>query len=137
VGLAQTLAIEGRDRGIRVNAIAPLAASRLTASVLPPALLDRLAPEHVVPLLLLLASDACPANGQVFEAGGGRFARLRWERSRVLACAPGGVATPEALLRDWSVLDTFAGDDHPASVADGFALAERNGPGTAEVSDHG
>ncbi len=133
LGLAQTLAIEGRERGIRVNAIAPLAASRLTASVLPGGVLDRLAPDQVLPLLLLLASAECPVTGQLFEAGGGCFARLRWERSRVLAFPGEAVASPEALLHGWSGLDAFDGTDHPASVADGLALIDhREGTGPGE-----
>jgi len=137
VGLAQTLAIEGRGKGVLVNAIAPLAASRLTESILPPGMLDRLAPERVVPLLLLLASEQCPATGQLFEAGGGRFSRLRWERSRVLSFPGDGAPTAEALLRGWSELDAFDGDDHPATVADGFALIEKAGRVGREETGHG
>lgn len=125
IGLAQTLAIEGREHGIRVNAIAPLAASRLTEAVLPREMLERLAPERVVPLLLLLASEQCPATGQLFEAGGGGFSRLRWERSTVVSFPGTDVPSAEELLREWSKLDSFDGSDHPSSVADGFALIER------------
>jgi NAD(P)-dependent dehydrogenase (short-subunit alcohol dehydrogenase family) len=123
-GLAQTLALEGRGHGILVNAVAPLAASRLTADVLPPALLDRLSPDMVVPLVLALASDRCTASGQLFEAGGGCFARLRWERSRVVALDGQPPPTAETLLERWAELDTFEGNDHPASVGDGFALVD-------------
>ena len=129
-GLAQTLAIEGAGYGIRVNAIAPLAASRLTEGVWPADVLERLAPEHVAPLVLLLASDACPASGQLFEAGGGCFARLRWERSRKVALPSDGESSPETLLRDWATLQAFDGDDHPSSVADGFGLAVPAGAGS-------
>lgn len=123
-GLAQTLAIEGRDHGILVNAVAPLAASRLTRGVLPPALLGTLSPDKVVPLVLALASERCPASGQLFEAGGGRFARLRWERSRVVGFEGDQPPAPEDLLERWGDLDAFDGKDHPASVGDGFALVD-------------
>ena len=136
-GLAQTLAIEGRDKGIRVNAVAPLAASRLTGPVLPRELLERLAPEQVVPLVLLLASDRCPSNGQLFEAGGGCFSRLRWERSRVLAFAGPQVPSVEDLLDGWPVLQSFTGEDHPASVADGFALVDAGRVAGAQGGRHG
>ncbi len=123
-GLVQTLAIEGRERGIKVNAVAPLAASRLTRGIFPQDVLSRLDPEHVVPLVLLLASEQCPATGQLFEAAGGAFARLRWERSRTLSLPQAGGGSPEDLLHHWHVMQDFEGGDHPSGVADGIGLAD-------------
>ncbi len=145
-GLVQTLAIEGREKGIRVNAVAPLAASRLTEAVLPADMLSRLAPEHVVPLVMVLAGESCPVTGQLFEAGGGCFARLRWERSRVLSFPEARVASPEDVLQGWPAMREFDGDDHPSAVADGFALIDRrqqhaqagaDQPGDQEGIQHG
>ena len=76
VGLTRTLAIEGARHGITANAIAPIAASRMTESVMPAAVLDRLRPEHVSPLVGWLASPACEESGSVFSVGGGYVARV-------------------------------------------------------------
>src|SRR5690606_4057553 len=76
VGLTRTLAIEGERYGVRCHAVAPLAASRMTESVLDERLLDRLDPAWISPLVGYLASEACTETGEVFSAGGGYVARV-------------------------------------------------------------
>jgi NAD(P)-dependent dehydrogenase (short-subunit alcohol dehydrogenase family) len=73
VGLMQTLSIEGAKDGIRVNCLAPTAATRMTEGLLPAAMLDRLAPEAVTPGLLYLVSDDAPTR-VILCAGAGTFA---------------------------------------------------------------
>jgi NAD(P)-dependent dehydrogenase (short-subunit alcohol dehydrogenase family) len=73
--------------GVRVNAIAPVARTRLTeaspasADLVKapgdPQVLDRFAPEHISPLVVHLASPGCPFTGQVFGIDGGRISRYR------------------------------------------------------------
>ncbi|WP_448585530.1 SDR family NAD(P)-dependent oxidoreductase [Thermaurantiacus sp.] len=72
VGLMKTLALEGAKYNVRVNTIAPLAATRMTEDLLPPALLQRMGPETVSPAALYLVSEEAP-NGVVLNAGGGGF----------------------------------------------------------------
>ena len=74
VGLMQTLAIEGAKDGIRVNCLAPTAATRMTEGLLPAAVLDKLAPEAVTPGLLHLVSDDAPTRA-ILCAGAGTFER--------------------------------------------------------------
>lgn len=74
VGLMQTLAIEGAKDGIRVNCLAPTAATRMTEGLLPPPVLERLKPEAVTPALLHLVSDDAPTRAIVC-AGAGTFER--------------------------------------------------------------
>ena len=76
VGLTRTLAIEGAKYGVTAHAIAPVAASRMTEDVMPPALLERLEPAHVSPLVAYLASEDCTETGRVFSVGGGYIARV-------------------------------------------------------------
>ncbi len=73
VGLMQTLAIEGERYGIRVNCLAPSAATGMTEGVLPPESLERLDPALVSPALLALAGDAAPTR-MILCAGAGHFA---------------------------------------------------------------
>jgi NAD(P)-dependent dehydrogenase (short-subunit alcohol dehydrogenase family) len=77
VGLVNVLAQEGVRAGLRVNAIAPVAATRMTEPLLPPAALRGLAPELVSPLVAHLASADCRQSGLVLEVGGGRVARVQ------------------------------------------------------------
>jgi len=76
VGLTRSLAIEGAKYGITANAIAPVASSRMTEDIMPPQLLERLQPEHVSPLVVFLASEACTDTGHVYSVGGGYVARV-------------------------------------------------------------
>lgn len=74
VGLMQTLAIEGAKDGIRVNCLAPTAATRMTEGLMPQAVLDRLAPEAVTPGVLFLVSEDAPTRA-ILCAGAGTFER--------------------------------------------------------------
>ena len=75
VGIANTLKLEGDRHNIKVNVIAPIAATRLTEDILPPDMLEKLKPEFVAPLVLYLCSDGCPVNGNIYNAGMGYFNR--------------------------------------------------------------
>ena len=72
VGLMQTLAIEGAKYDIRVNALAPTAATRMTEDVIPPQALAALTPEAVVPAMLVLLGLDAPTR-TVLCAGAGSF----------------------------------------------------------------
>ena len=74
VGLMQTLALEGEKYGIRVNCLAPSAATRMTEGILSPEELALLTPESVTPGLLYLVAQDAPTR-TVLCAGAGAFAR--------------------------------------------------------------
>ena len=72
VGLMQTLSIEGAKNDVRVNCLAPTAATRMTEGLMPQEALDALQPEAVVPAMLVLASRDAP-NRTILCAGAGSF----------------------------------------------------------------
>lgn len=76
VGLMKTLALEGERDGIRVNAISPIAATRMTDTLMPTAMLEKLRPECVTPGLVYLASDEAP-TGAILTAGADVFSVAR------------------------------------------------------------
>jgi NAD(P)-dependent dehydrogenase (short-subunit alcohol dehydrogenase family) len=69
-GLARTLHLEGAKYDIRVNTIAPTAATRMTEDIFPPELLGLFNPDNVVPAALYLVSQDAPTNA-IVGAGAG------------------------------------------------------------------
>ena len=74
-GLTRVLALEGQAHGIKVNAIAPIAATRMTAGILGD-LTDRVGPDSVSPVVAYLAHEDCAVNGNVYSVAGGRVALI-------------------------------------------------------------
>ncbi|EHK66512.1 SDR family NAD(P)-dependent oxidoreductase [Achromobacter arsenitoxydans] len=72
VGLMQTLALEGERHGVRVNCLAPTAATAMTEGLLEPQALELLAPETVSPALIALVAEGAPSR-TVLMAGAGSF----------------------------------------------------------------
>ncbi len=73
IGFMNTLKLEGQKNNIHVNAVSPVAATRMTESLMPPEVLARLAPENVTPGVVYLCSEEAP-SGVILTAGGGAFA---------------------------------------------------------------
>jgi len=76
VGLVNTLSIEGAKYGITANAVAPMAATRMTADIAPQEVLDKLDPDHVAPAVGYLLSEENQESGSVFVVGGGLVQRV-------------------------------------------------------------
>jgi len=124
VGMMRTLAREGATRNVYSNAIAPLAATRFSSGVMPPELVDRLQPEHVVPLVIALSHHCTTENGSVFEVGAGWLAKLRWQRSHGLRFDPQRGFSAEDVAARWEVLSDFdTGADYPNAVEDTLRAA--------------
>ena len=75
VGLINTLAQEGAKYNIKTNAVAPLAATRMTEDILAPELFAKLTPEYVAPVVAYLCSEEVSDTASVFIVGGGKVQR--------------------------------------------------------------
>jgi NAD(P)-dependent dehydrogenase (short-subunit alcohol dehydrogenase family) len=95
VGLMVGLAAELHDTAIRVNAVSPVAATRVLRRNAP-----ELRPELVAPGVAFLASSACGISGAVLQAAAGRFSAGRWDRGDWLDLGP-TPASPEDIAIRW------------------------------------
>jgi NAD(P)-dependent dehydrogenase (short-subunit alcohol dehydrogenase family) len=75
VGLTRVLAAEGAKYNIKVNALAPIARTRMTEELLG-AFAEKLDPKLVSPIVAWLVHEDCPVSGEIYSAAGGRIARF-------------------------------------------------------------
>ena len=120
VGLTQTLAIEGEKYGVKVNCLAPTAATPMTQGVLSEAGLDLLDPALVSPGLLALVSEAAPTRA-ILCAGAGHFACASITLSEGVQIGAGESAGQQVLAQ-WDAISDRAGEIVPPY---GFVQAER------------
>jgi len=124
-GLSQTIAAEGRSKGIKSNTIAPIAASRLMGTVMDEEAMNLLRPESVSPLVAYLGHESCDSSGGLFEVGAGWVSRVRWERSAGAYFDPTGFS-PDEVEEAWGKINDFADASHPTSPADTFQAIQGN-----------
>jgi len=114
-GFTQSLAKEGEKRNIRCNCIAPIAGTRMTATVMPAEVIEALKPDYVAPFVAFLAHESVPDNGALYEVGAGYIARQRWQRSAGVQYNPAAL-TPEAIAAQWDKVGDFStGATNPES----------------------
>ncbi|GAB1316714.1 bifunctional hydroxyacyl-CoA [Madurella fahalii] len=127
VGFTETLAKEGAKYNIISNVIAPVAASRMTETVMPPDVLALMKPEWVVPLVAVLVhKNNTSESGSIFEVGGGHIAKLRWERSRGLLLKCDDSYTPSAIIKKWDQVIDFSDPQYPSGPNDFLTLLEES-----------
>ena len=114
-GLMQTLSIEGEKNNIRVNCLAPTAATRMTEGLMPEAVLKALEPQAVVPAMLVMASENAP-NRTIICAGAGSFevAHITLTQGVHLGLTPD---TPERLAAALAQVTDRQGETVPLSGA--------------------
>lgn len=120
VGLMQTLALEGQKYDIRVNALAPTAATQMTEGVLSEDGLTKLSPDLVSPGIVALVEDNAPTRA-ILCAGGGHFARANVTLTEG-AYIGGGADAADLVIANWREIGDREGEIVPEY---GFTQAER------------
>ncbi|RKP02725.1 hypothetical protein CXG81DRAFT_10399 [Caulochytrium protostelioides] len=126
IALSNSLAQEGGRKNILVNTIAPNAGTRMTATIMPPDMVEALKPEYISPLVGFLASEKCPATGQLFEVGSGWMAPVRWQRTQGVGFPINRALTPEAIAARWSDVTNFGRATFPTNAQESFGAVQAN-----------
>ena len=108
--MTKSIAIEGARCGVNCNAVAPIAASRMTRDIFPEPILEMMSPLKVVPLTLYLAHEECDETGSVFETAGGWIGKVQ------VQSATGAVMetdTMECVRDKW---DDICNLDNPVAI---------------------
>ncbi len=113
VGLMQTLSIEGAKNDIRVNCLAPTAATRMTEGLMSEEVLTALKPEAVVPAMLVLVAENAPTR-TILCAGAGTFEAAHITMTQGVHIGMGGDA-PELLVEKLVEVTNRQGDTVPMS----------------------
>ena len=112
-GLAKTLHLEGAKYNIRVNTLAPLAATRMTEDIIPEQIFPMFAPENVAPAALYLVSEDAP-NNVIVGAGAGGY-HSAWITMNEPVILPEGERTVEGFAAHWEQISKREGDFVPQS----------------------
>ncbi|MFN3389748.1 MAG: SDR family NAD(P)-dependent oxidoreductase, partial [Allosphingosinicella sp.] len=115
-GFAKTLALEGAKHDIRVNTIAPTAATRMTEDIFPPELLALFRPELVAPAALFLVSGDAPTNF-IVGAGAG-VVQAAYVTLTPGYTLPEDARTPEEVAANWDRITDRSGEIVPQSGAE-------------------
>ena len=112
VGLINTLAQEGAKYNIKANALAPIAATRMTEDILPPAVFEKLTPEYVAPVMAYLCTEEVPDTASVFIVGGGKVQRVALFQNKGVTFEQ--VPTVDEVAEQWSTIDDLTAPEPAA-----------------------
>ncbi len=108
IGLMNVVRLEGAKYNIKINTLAPMAASRLTEDVMPPDMFDRLKPEFVTPIVVYLCSDKCQVTGNIYNAGIGAFNRVHMLTGPTVLVGEGiEPPTAEAVMAEFDKINSL------------------------------
>ncbi|NDW44044.1 SDR family NAD(P)-dependent oxidoreductase [Ruegeria sp. PrR005] len=128
MGLMNVLHIEGARDNIRVNCLAPTAATRMTEALIPEQALALLAPETITPGLLYLVSEDAPSR-VILCAGAGCYAQTRvFETEGILL--EGDANTPEEIAARFAAVQD---EEAKRELTDAFSQTRKYARKAAEA----
>jgi 3-hydroxyacyl-CoA dehydrogenase/3a,7a,12a-trihydroxy-5b-cholest-24-enoyl-CoA hydratase len=131
VGLCRTLAIEGRSRGINVNAISPSASSRMSETMMPKERTQALRPEYVSSFVAYLCHESCDATGRIFAVGGGWAGEIRIAQAEGARLGGAHAASVEEIAKNWQAITAFDRASYPSTIAEALAPVVADSPDLA------
>ncbi len=121
VGFMNSLKIEGQKYNIKVNSLIPVAATRMTESLMPKEALEKLKPDVVSPAVLFMASEDAP-TGIMLSAGAGVYALAQIIQAPGVALT-GDDANPDKIAERWNEISDmseakalFTGSEHTTEI---------------------
>ena len=120
VGFINTLKLEGQKDNIHINALAPVAWTRMTSNLMPPEMEEALAPDQVTPAVVFMCSEQAP-TGKIICAGAGAYAAAQIVETRgmYLGTAP----TAEDVAKNWEQISKL--DDQAEALFQGGEQTRR------------
>ena len=112
VGLINTLAQEGAKYNIKANALAPIAATRMTEDILPPEVFKKLTPEYVAPVVGYLCTEEVPDTASIFIVGGGKVQRTALFQNKGVTFDH--VPSVDEVAERWSTIDDLSSPEPAA-----------------------
>jgi len=123
VGFMNVLKLEGAKYNIKVNTIAPMAASRLTEDVMPPDMFQQMKPEHIVPAVLWFCAEEQPDSGVIINAALGYFSKAAFMTGPGAKVGDGKtIPSVEEIKANWDKINSLEGAkyyfDSTAAIGD-------------------
>ena len=128
VAFSNSLALEGARSNIVVNTIAPNAGTRMTATVMPPEMVEALKPDYVASLVGFLVHESNTNTGGIFEVGSGWVSKLRWQRTGGVGFPVNQPLLPENIASRFGEICNFNDGKatYPTSTQDSFSAVQAN-----------
>ncbi|NMD42212.1 MAG: SDR family oxidoreductase [Firmicutes bacterium] len=125
VGLMNCVCQEGARYGVLANTVVPTAGTRLTATVMPPDVVDKVKPEYVAPMVVYMCSEQFQESGKIYTAGGGYFSRAAVVEGPGIFLDTAAGITPDMIARQIEKISSLEGGREYSSAMDqtGYVLS--------------
>lgn len=128
IAFSNSLALEGARNNILANTIAPNAGTSMTATVLPPEMVEMLKPDYVAPLITYLCHETSKETGSVFECGSCWVSKVRWQRTGGVGFPVNKPLLPEHIAARWGDITNFNDGraTNPSNTQESFEAIQAN-----------